>query len=235
MNRLFWVVMALIGGGMVLLLVRGDSGTVFGIDSDKFASSLYLGVWGLVIAAGIFASRRVRLGNAARSIAIWLAILVVLVAGYQYRYELQDFASRITAGLVPGSPMSVTTANGGKEVVLQKLANGHFGARASINGASVSMLVDTGASVTVLTPQDAERAGIDPSGLAYDVPVATANGATEAARVRADKVQIGSIVRHNVPILVARDGRLPESLLGMDFIGTLKGFDVRGDRMILID
>ncbi len=235
MNRLFWIVMALIGGGLVLLLVRSDAGTVFGIGNDQFARSLYLGVWGLVLAAAIFGSRRIRLGNAARSIAIWLLVLVALVAAYQYRYELQDFASRVTAGLVPGSPISVSTGDGGNEVVLQKLANGHFGARAEINGASVSMLVDTGASVTVLTPQDAARAGIDPSGLSYTVPVATANGATQAARVTADQVRIGSIVRRNVPILVAGDGRLPESLLGMDFIGTLKGFDVRGDRMILID
>jgi aspartyl protease family protein len=28
---------------------------------------------------------------------------------------------------------------------------------------------------------------------------------------------------------------LEQSLLGMNFIGTLAGFDVRGDRMILID
>ena len=29
---------------------------------------------------------------------LWLLVVLVLVAGYQYRYELQDVASRVTAG-----------------------------------------------------------------------------------------------------------------------------------------
>ena len=42
-------------------------------------------------------------------------------------------------------------------------------------------------------------------------------------------------MRKNVPVLVAAAGPLDQSLLGMNFIGTLSGFDVRGDRMILRD
>jgi aspartyl protease family protein len=38
-----------------------------------------------------------------------------------------------------------------------------------------------------------------------------------------------------MPLLVAEDGRLGQSLLGMNFIGTLSGFDVRGDRLVLRD
>ena len=51
----------------------------------------------------------------------------------------------------------------------------------------------------------------------------------------AREVRIGSIVREHVPVLVAEDGRLGQSLLGMDFIGSLNGFQIRGDRMILMD
>ena len=37
---------------------------------------------------------------------MWMLIILVFVAGYQYRYELQDFANRVTVGLVPGSPLT---------------------------------------------------------------------------------------------------------------------------------
>ena len=36
-------------------------------------------------------------------------------------------------------------------------------------------------------------------------------------------------------VFIADRGTLEQSLLGMNFIGTLSGFDVRGDRMILHD
>ena len=48
-------------------------------------------------------------------------------------------------------------------------------------------------------------------------------------------VAVGGIVRKNLPLLVAESGRLDQSLLGMNFIGTLSGFDVRGDRLVLRD
>ncbi len=51
----------------------------------------------------------------------------------------------------------------------------------------------------------------------------------------ADVIAVGSIERRRVPILVAEDGKLGQSLLGMNFIGTLSGFDMRGDRLILRD
>ncbi|MCP6757001.1 TIGR02281 family clan AA aspartic protease, partial [Klebsiella pneumoniae] len=76
---------------------------------------------------------------------------------------------------------------------------------------------------------DAERAGFDTQALVFNIPVSTANGTTNAARVVADDIAVGDIVRRNVPLLVVPSGQLGQSLLGMNFIGTLSGFDVRGD------
>jgi aspartyl protease family protein len=53
--------------------------------------------------------------------------------------------------------------------------------------------------------------------------------------VTADEISVGAIERRNVPLLVAESHALGQSLLGMNFIGTLSGFDVRGDRMVLRD
>lgn len=233
MNRIFWIAICVLGAGLVFLLFTEATGSSIGIDSDRFGNVLYLGVLGAVIAAGILRSGR--LGETARSLAVWVLIVLLFVAGYQYRYELQDFASRVSGGLVNGSPLSVTDAEGRTTVTLQKRQDGHFVARLSINGQSVDALVDTGATSTVLTFEDAARAGFDTDALRFTIPVSTANGNANAARVVAADISVGAIARRNMPLMVAEDGRLEQSLLGMNFIGSLSGFDVRGDRLILRD
>ena len=234
MGRLLWLVLALIGGGLLVLLVSGEDAAPFGLPADDFARMLYLGVLGLVIAAGLIGSG-IGLRGAARSIAIWLAIAVALVAGYQYRYELQDVASRLTAGLVPGSPLSVVDGEGRVSVALEKLGDGHFAVRAAVNGAETWMVLDTGATTTVLTAADARAAGLDTAQLSYSVPIMTANGPAQAARVTMDEIRVGDISRRRLVALVAQPGMLDRSLLGMNFISTLTGFDMRGDRLTLID
>ena len=233
-GRGLWIVIAVIGAGLILLIVNDSSGQTLGLPNSSFASALFLGTWGAVLAVGILGSG-MRIGDVARNLALWLFIILGFVSAYQYRYELQDVLSRITAGLVPGSPLSVGSGEDGIMVVLQKSSNGHFEARGSVNGTAVNMMVDTGASSTVLTPEDAARAGYDLGGLSYSIPISTANGNARAARLTVDDITIGSIVRRNMPVLVTEPGMLSQSLLGMNFIGTLSGFDVRGDRMTLRD
>jgi aspartyl protease family protein len=231
---IFWLTLAIMGGGVILLLLSEQQGQTLGLPSDVFGGLIFCAVLALAVGAGILRSR-IPMGSMARDLAAWVLAVLVLIAGYQYRYELQDVASRISAGLIPGSPLSVTDADGRSTVTLDKLSNGHFGARVSIDGTTVQMLVDTGASSTVLTESDASRAGFDTQKLSYNIPISTANGMTRAALVTAGNIAVGAIVRHDLPVLVADSGTLDQSLLGMNFIGTLSGFDVRGDRMILRD
>ncbi|MGO4838948.1 TIGR02281 family clan AA aspartic protease, partial [Rhizobiaceae sp. 2RAB30] len=116
-GRLFWIGMAAIGGALILLLLSSGTGDSFG-DGDDVGRFVYLGIWGTVVAAGILGSG-MRLGYIARSLGLWMLVALILVAGYQYRYELQDVASRVTAGLVPGSPLSIS-GDGGNTVMLEK-------------------------------------------------------------------------------------------------------------------
>jgi aspartyl protease family protein len=229
-DRLFWIVMAVIGIGLIALVVNDSSEGALGFSSDSVGETLYLAVWGVVLAAGILASRH-RMGDMVRSLGLWVLVILALVAGYQYRYELQDFASRITAGLIPGSPMTIS--DGGDTVMLDRLVNGHFGARGEVNGAAVGFVVDTGASATVLTYADAQAAGFDMSNLTFSIPVQTANGTTRAALAIADTIDIGTISRKDLRVFISADGSLEQSLLGMNFLDTLSGYEVRGDRMIL--
>lgn len=226
--------MALVGGGLALLLLSGDSGTTAGMDSDSFARLLYLGALFLIIGAGVV-SRRMHSGAWLRNLAVWLLFLVVLVGGYQYRYELQDIASRVTFGLVPGSPLSVGAGEAGLAVRLDRDGGGHFQARAMVDGVPVLFMVDTGATSTVLSAQDAARVGIDPSTLSFTLPVSTANGIAMTARTTVDEIRVGPIARTRLPVLVAAPGALGQSLLGMNFLGTLSGVELRGSLMILRD
>ena len=139
------------------------------------------------------------------------------------------------SGSCPAARFRWTDSEGRTTVTLDKLQNGHFGAEVVVDGVAIRAMVDTGASATVLTREDARLVGFDPERLNYSIPVSTANGIAQAARVTAGEISVGAISRRNVPVLVAADGALEESLLGMNFIGTLSGFDVRGDRMILRD
>ena len=233
-GRGLWIAIGALGIGLVLLLLSGNSGETLGIVSDDFGRMLYLGVLGAVVAAGLLGGR-MGFGEATRNIAMWLGIIVLLVGGYQYRYELQDVASRLTAGLVPGSPVSLTSSDGRVSVLIEKRPNGHFEARASVNGKPVTFLVDTGATTTVLTRNDAQAAGFDLDALSFNVPISTANGRTNAALVNADEIAIGEIARNRQPLLIASSDLLDQSLLGMSFLSTLSGYDVRGDRLVLID
>jgi aspartyl protease family protein len=231
--RLFWIVMAIMAVGLILLVANHDAGNVLGIENNAFAGLLYLGLWGSVIAVGILGSRQ-RMSHVLRDLAYWLLLILVLMTGYQYRYELQDVASRLTAGVIPGSPMSYS-AEGRAAVMIDRSVNGHFEARVLMNYVTVRTVVDTGASLTVLTFEDAQRVGLDVERLAFNTPVMTANGRANAARASVDTFVLGDIKRRNVPVMVTEAGRLGQSLLGMQFLGSLSSFEMRGSRLILTD
>lgn len=234
MSRGLWIILGLIGLGAVLLMLNHESGSTLGFLNEDFANLIWLGLLAAVIGAGLLRSGR-RFGDMARSLGLWALIVIALIAGYQYRYELQDFGNRITAGLIPGSPLMLGTEDGRATVALDKGRSGHFEVSMVVNGKPIPALVDTGATTTVLSAEDARIAGFDPASLNYTVRVSTANGTANAAAARAEEIAIGNIVRRNLPVLVAAPGALRQSLIGMNFIGSLSGFDVRGDRMILRD
>ena len=113
-----------------------------------------------------------------------------------------------------------------------KAPDGHYWADAQVNGHSVRFLVDTGASFVALTRTDAEQLGLNPSALVYDAPVATANGATHAARVQLDYVAVSGARVEQVPAMVIADG-LSTSLLGMSYLNRLSRFEATPTSLIL--
>lgn len=175
-----------------------------------------------------------RLSENVKHLGIWAALMFLLIAGYSYRAEFAELGNRVVGELTPaGSVMRVGNENGNITVRIRRHPSGHFVARGAINGTRTRMMVDTGASTVVLRAADAERAGIDVSGLAFTTPVNTANGVTYAAPVRLRSVAVGDIVLNDIEALVSKPGKLNESLLGMSFLRRLRSYEVSGDFLTL--
>lgn len=229
------VLLAILAAGLAVLVFNHDSGVTFGFANDDFARLVQLSAIAALLSAGVMAGRRGPIGEVLRNIALWLVIVLALVALYLYRMDLHQFAARMSAGLIPGNPLVMTTSEGGEEVVLYRARDGHFKAQVSVDGQTIPMLVDTGASTVVLSYEDAERLGLDPAGLRYSVQVTTANGTARAAPVTLDSIAIGPIDRTRIRALVTEEGRLRESLLGMSFLSTLGSLQMQTDQLRLRD
>jgi aspartyl protease family protein len=126
-------------------------------------------------------------------------------------------------------------SNRGGTVELHATSNGHFQARVDVNGRSIDVMVDTGASMVALTFEDAEKAGIFLRDIDYTQRVSTANGIARIAPVTLSRVSIGGITVHNVEAAVAEPGKLQISLLGMTFLSRLDRVDMRSGTLLLQD
>ena len=132
----------------------------------------------------------------------------------------------------PIASLTTTAPMAAGQGQIAKSSDGHYWAEGQVNGAQVRFLVDTGASKVSLTPQDAQRLGLDLTHLAYDQPVRTADGESLAARVRLKTVTVNGVRVADVDALVIDRG-LPASLLGMSYLGRLSRFEATPRSLVL--
>lgn len=229
-----WIALGfLVIAGLVLVL-RHDAGTVAGFSTGDFAGIVAMVALLIFLGGAMMRDYRNKFARAVRDGVMWALVAFALVAVYTYRDEVLSVGQRIAGELVPGMPVALETQENGRAVVrVRKQAAGQFVARASVNGETVSMIVDTGASSIVLTQADARRAGVDMESLSYTVPVLTANGTAQAARVRLGRVSVGTVGLDNVEALIAEQDALHKSLLGMSFLSRLRSYEFSGDFLTL--
>ena len=226
-----WAVVGVFGLALVLLLLRNNPDVSEGLSQNRILQAVYLLALLAFVAAGIVG--RGWFGRAARYALIWGLIVVVALVGYTYREELQVVWERVTGELFATEPEVKQEVAGETVVISQQRRSNHFIATATVNNAPIDMLVDTGASVVTLTREDARLAGIATRDLRYVVPVATANGTAMAAPVVLDRVTIGPIEQRRVAALVAEEGVLEQSLLGLNFLQDLTSYTFTGNQLIL--
>ena len=111
---------------------------------------------------------------------------------------------------------------------------GHFHANVDVDGRSVPMLVDTGASYVALSAEDANRLGVITRPSDFTITIYTANGVAKAAPVRLHTVRVDTLSVYDVDAIVAQPGTMNGSLLGMSFLRRLTRFEAQPDRLRLI-
>lgn len=122
---------------------------------------------------------------------------------------------RRTLGM--GQSFAATASTSGKPTVLLAAdGQGHFITTGAVNGNSVSLLVDTGASSVSLSASEARRMGINYKAAPMS-GVRTANGIIPAWNVTLNSVKVGGITLYGVEGLVIETD-MPVVLLGMSFL-----------------
>jgi aspartyl protease family protein len=213
---------------ILVFMASRDNPAMAQFATQDFSSLAYKIALLVFVSGTVLMVFRERFVQAITAALLWVAVGLLLVVGYSYRFELHGIVDRVLAELVPGHVVSH-----GRTVAVARTHAGDFALTAQINGARVAMILDTGASSVVLTREDAKAAGLPLEVLDYSVNIDTANGRTKAAPVRLERLAIGSLVELSVDALVAQPGQLKTSLLGMSFLNRLQSWQVSGDRLLL--
>jgi aspartyl protease family protein len=213
---------------ILVILARNGAETVGTLSTGDFGSLAYKIMLLVFIGSVVLSMYRERFTQAVTAALLWVVVGLALVVGYSYRFELHAVADRVMVVLMPGHVVSH-----GRSVEVGRTGDGDFAIAAQINGARVTMVLDTGASSVVLTRDDAKAAGLPLEVLNYTINIDTANGRTRAAPVTLERIDIGTLEERSVEALVAQPGQLKTSLLGMSFLNRLQSWEVSGDRLLL--
>lgn len=195
--------------------------------SDK---SLYIIYFSILITFLVFTlfSGRLKLSQALKYALIWLGIFSFVFLGYAYQDLLLQGWSQVKGELMPYSAIEHKDGS----VSFTRAEDGHFHIEALVEGKPVRFMVDTGATRTILTLDDAQRLGIDQNNLTYNQLTETANGKVFDAAIRVSEMKVGPIIIRNIRASVSRNME-GYSLLGMSFLEKLKGYKVEGNRLTL--
>jgi aspartyl protease family protein len=229
-DKLLWLVIFGLVVAVIVLISQHEEGTVGPMDTNSFASLVYFSALLLIIGGGFYSVFYGRLQEKLKSIAIWLGIVGLLAVGYNYRSQIVRGVDRMFTLVTPDQDITASIPN---SVRVERNDSGDFATRVQVNGASLPMLIDTGASSVVLTLEAARAAGLPVDLLKYDITIETAKGRSFAAAVVLDQVRVGNIVERRVPALIVRQGDLRMSLLGLSFLQRLESFELRGKQMVL--
>jgi aspartyl protease family protein len=174
-----------------------------------------------VVLSGILGGKALLVvdGGPPRSVAVGQSrqgVKVLSVETTQAEVEVNGTRQTLRLGQGPVSAEEASPEAGSQRIVLQAVSNGHFLTQGQINGGSVRFMVDTGASFVAIGVADAQRLGINLR-TAQPAVMGTANGATQAWRVKLNSVRVGDVTVHEVDAVVM-PAPMPYALLGNSFL-----------------
>jgi aspartyl protease family protein len=176
--------------------------------------------------------------QAVREVLLWAATSVAALTLIYFYHDLSALLrapSSSEQNGFGGQPAVAALATGfDREVRVGADARGHFVVEAAIDDRPVTMMADTGATLVVLSFEDAERLGLSPRGLDFSGRARTANGVARVAPLTLARLRVDDITLRDVPAIVAEPGALSVNLLGMSFLGRLKRFEMQGGELLLV-
>jgi aspartyl protease family protein len=191
--------------------------------NNVMLGGVYL-VMAMMLVVGSLMTRR---EPAAKLLKMGLAWIVIFAAGFvlfTFRDNFGWVAQRLKAEAV-GTPVEQ-----GRETRIPMAIDGHFWVDAKLNGKPVKFLIDSGATMTTIDRDTAQRAGIEISSR-RDQFVRTGNGIIRVSSGRADELQVGGVVRRDVGLQIAENDDL--NVLGMNFLSSLSRWGVEGRWLVL--
>jgi aspartyl protease family protein len=121
--------------------------------------------------------------------------------------------------------------HGGK-VRIHMSPDGHFWARARINGVERRMLVDSGATITALSERTARLASVKRGATLFPLIMQTANGAVRADTGTIKRLTLGNITAKGLKVAISPAlGDI--DILGMNFLSQLASWRVEGRTLIM--
>ncbi len=170
--------------------------------------------------------RRMAAGRIVRtaSTIILGAVLLTVVL------QLSRFDPRLAVS-VPQIGMPEQVVSGG-ETRVELARDGHFWLRAELNGVPANFLVDTGATITAVSQEVAERAGLEPRRGGIPVRISTANGSVNAEIASADTLRFGNVEARGLDVVIA-PSLGTTNVVGMNLLSRLEGWRVEGRTLIL--
>lgn len=120
----------------------------------------------------------------------------------------------------------------GEEVRIRMSRDGHFWALANINGVERRMLVDSGATITALTEETAQLAGVERGSGLLPIVMRTASGTVRAAPGTVDRLDLGGIEARKLKVVITP--ALGMDILGMNFLSQLGSWRVEQRTLILV-
>lgn len=191
------------------------------MSTEEIPRLVYLLLLGGALVVLFFAQNRNSLGKTAQQATVWGLIFVGVIAAIGLWDDVRNSVSPGQFGTLSGNVIE-----------LPRAFDGHYYVTADVNGAQVDFVVDTGATLIVLTAEDAARAGLDVDNLAFVGRAGTANGIVTTAPVRLDSLSIGPIQDRGVAASV-NGGEMDHSLLGMSYLERFSSVEISNGRMIL--
>ncbi|WP_137679627.1 retropepsin-like aspartic protease family protein [Aurantiacibacter suaedae] len=184
--------------------------------------AMALGIAGSLVGRSLPAAGRLLRTVSTLGLMAVLALVVVQLSRLDPRFSMA----------VPEIGLPEQVVEGG-ETRVPLAPDGHYWLRAQINGHEASFLVDTGATLTAISEDTAERAGLKPREGALPIQMQTANGSVAADITSIGELRFGNVAARGLDAIIA-PGLGETNVIGMNLLSRLASVRIEQGELVLV-